>query len=112
MPTPEGKLKKDIKMMLRARGASYFPIPGGAYGMSGAPDMIACYKGRFIGIEGKTYEGRQSQEQKEREQWIKVSGGIYVLARRVRDVEEVLDGVDEEIEGRVQEAGVHPSDGL
>lgn len=94
--TPEGRLKKDIKMMLRGRGASYFPIPGGAYGMAGAPDLVACYKGRFIGIEGKTYDGRQSQEQKERQAWIEGSGGVYVLARRVTDVEEVLDELDKE----------------
>ena len=62
MPTmPESRLKKEIKQYLRDEGAAYFPIPGGSYGMSGAPDLVACYDSRFIAIEGTTYDGSQSQ---------------------------------------------------
>lgn len=91
MPTmPESRLKKEIKQYLRDEGAAYFPIPGGSYGMSGAPDLVACYDSRFIAIEGKTYDGSQSQVQKERQAWIESAGGIYVLARRVDDVKAVI----------------------
>ena len=113
----EGAIKKEIKDMLLKRGASFFPIPGGAYGMKGAPDMMACYRGRSIALEGKTPTGTQEQTQKDREEWVLSSGGRYVLARNVPMVEDVLDEIDREIEeieelrrAREDKCGEHPSD--
>lgn len=51
--TPEGKVKKQIKATLDYFGAYYFFPATGGYGRSGVPDIIACYNGRFIGIEVK-----------------------------------------------------------
>lgn len=96
--SPEGRLKKKIKEYLKQRGAAFFPIPGGAYGMEGAPDYVVCYKGRFVAVEGKTYSGTQSEVQKGREAWILEAGGIYVLARNVDSVREALDEIDKEEE--------------
>lgn len=51
--TPEKKVKDKITSVLKSAGAYYFyPVTGG-YGSSGVPDIVACYKGRFIGIEVK-----------------------------------------------------------
>ena len=94
----EGAIKKEIKDMLLKRGASFFPIPGGSYGMQGAPDMVACYRSRFIAIEGKTPTGVQAEAQKDREEWVLDSEGRYVLGRSVPIVEAVLDEIDREIE--------------
>lgn len=53
MATPEGKVKKQVKEVLKSLGAYYvMPVTGG-YGNSGAPDFLVCYKGRFIGLECK-----------------------------------------------------------
>ena len=113
----EGAIKKEIKDMLLKRGASFFPIPGGSYGMQGAPDMVACYKERFIAIEGKTPTGVQKQAQMDREVWVLDSGGRYVLARNVPMVEDVLDEIDREVEeieelrrAREDKCGEHQSD--
>ena len=51
--TPEARVKKKVVAILKEAGAYYFyPVTGG-YGRSGVPDIIACYKGMFIGIECK-----------------------------------------------------------
>lgn len=52
--TPEGKVKDQIKKILKARGAWYFMPVGGGYGPPGIPDFIVCLRGRFIGLEAKS----------------------------------------------------------
>jgi pantoate kinase len=53
LATPEGKVKKQVKEVLKSLGAYYvMPVTGG-YGNSGAPDFLVCYKGLFIGLECK-----------------------------------------------------------
>lgn len=89
--TPEGALKKEIKSYLKSRGIYWAIVPEGAFGKSGDPDLIACYKGLFIGLEAKTYEGRQSGIQQVRQKEIESSGGVYAIVRNVREVEEALE---------------------
>ena len=56
--TPEAKVKKKVRDVLKALGAYYvMPITGG-YGNSGAPDFVVCLRGRFIGIECKAGKGK------------------------------------------------------
>lgn len=51
--TPEAKVKKKVTKVLDEFGAYYFyPVTGG-FGRSGVPDIVACVRGRFIGIEVK-----------------------------------------------------------
>jgi|TARA_R100000789_G_scaffold92448_1_gene91014 hypothetical protein len=51
--TPEAKVKKVVVKQLKELGCYYFyPVTGG-YGRSGVPDIIACFDGKFIGIECK-----------------------------------------------------------
>ena len=93
MSTPEAELKKDIKRYLDGIGAYWSMIKGGAHSKPGDPDMIACVRGRFVGIEAKTYDGVQSNIQKMRQRQIEDAGGIYVLARSVDDVSEAVDKI-------------------
>ena len=56
--TPEKKVKDAVTKILKEFGAYYFyPVMGG-YGRSGIPDIISCYKGRFIAIECKAGSNR------------------------------------------------------
>ena len=51
--TKEGLVKDKIKKLLNNFGVYYFfPVSGG-FGKSGVFDVVACYKGHFIGIEAK-----------------------------------------------------------
>lgn len=53
--TPEGKIKKKLDAMLKTFAPElwFFSPQSGIYGRSGVPDRIACYFGRFYGIECK-----------------------------------------------------------
>lgn len=50
------------------------------YGKKGSPDIIGTYKGKFIGIEVKKKNGKQSDDQKVFQEWLESAGGIYYLA--------------------------------
>lgn len=56
----------------------------------GAPDIIVCYKGRWIGLEIKNERGRQSPEQKQAEQDIVWAGGEYWVVRSLEEVMSIL----------------------
>jgi Holliday junction resolvase len=54
MSTPEGKVKAKITKILKAHpGVYYFTPIASGYGLAGVPDIIACVKGKFLGIEVK-----------------------------------------------------------
>ena len=49
--TPEKKVKTKVKSILDKLGAYHCMPATGGYGANGVPDIIACYKGLFVGIE-------------------------------------------------------------
>jgi Holliday junction resolvase len=51
--TPEGAVKAKVRKILQDRGAYYFMPPANGYGRVGIPDIICCYKGKFLAIECK-----------------------------------------------------------
>ena len=51
--TPEKKVKEKVKKILKELSCYYCMPSTGGYGSSGVPDIIACYQGKFIGIECK-----------------------------------------------------------
>ena len=79
-----------IKRYLATLGEDVFfwKEHGGALGTSGIPDIICCYKGRFLGLEAKLPGGRLTALQKRALEKINRAGGI---ARRVESVDDVKD---------------------
>jgi hypothetical protein len=51
--TPEKKVKDQVVKVLKAFGAYYFFPATHGYGRSGVPDIVCCYKGRFVAFECK-----------------------------------------------------------
>lgn len=51
------------------------------FGATGSPDIVCVIEGKFIGIEVKASNGRQSDAQKDFQQRLEAAGGLYVLAR-------------------------------
>lgn len=94
MVTPESKVKKEIKTYLKSIGAAVILVPGGAYGTNGNPDLVVCYQGKFIAVEGKANNGVQSSWQKLRQMQIERAGGIYILAWSVDDVKDVISSLN------------------
>lgn len=77
--TPESKVKKQVVALLKQHGMYYFyPVTGG-YGRSGVPDIVACWHGRFIGIECKAKGNRPTALQMKNLMEITDTGGISLL---------------------------------
>lgn len=61
---------------------------GGFYrvGTPGAPDIICCIEGNFVGIEVKSATGTQNENQKEFQRRLTDAGGKYYLVRSLDDL--------------------------
>ncbi len=57
-----------------------------SYGLPGSPDVIGCFRSKFIGIEIKTGTARQSPNQKSFQKRFEAEGGIYAICRCYGDV--------------------------
>ena len=77
--TPEKKVKDAVKKILNAHGAYYFSPVTGGFGTSGVPDIVACIKGKFIGIETKAGKGKATALQEKNLMSIMNTGGLAVL---------------------------------
>ena len=99
---PERAVQKAILLWLRARGCLVAVTDAGAAYRAGSfgadtvptgwPDITGLLPdGRFIGVECKAPDGRQSLVQKSIEAEIRKRSGIYVLAKCVEDVERGIE---------------------
>ena len=87
-----------IKKYLASLGSDVFfwKEHGGPYGTSGVPDIICCYKGRFLGLEAKLPTGRLTELQKRAIRKINQAGGIACRVESVEDVKRVIAQADAE----------------
>ena len=87
-----------IKKYLASLGSDVFfwKEHGGPYGTSGIPDIICCYKGRFIGMECKLPGGRLTELQKRAISKINAAGGIARRVESVEDAKAIIRIVDDE----------------
>jgi len=72
----------------------FFKEHGGQYGTAGLPDIIVCYRGRFVAFEVKTPSGRPSKLQEITIQRIKAAKGQACIVRSVEDVKQILDTLE------------------
>ena len=77
--TPEGRVKRKAIAELQKLGMYiFFPATGG-FGRSGIPDIVCCYKGKFIGIECKAHGNKPTALQKSNLEEIINNGGIAIV---------------------------------
>lgn len=87
--TPEKKVKDKVTKLLKAMNCYYFyPVTGG-YGSSGVPDIIACYHGKFVGIECKAGKGKTTKLQDKNLRDIIAAGGTAVVINE-NNIEDVI----------------------
>jgi len=77
--TPEKKVKQKVCAKLKELGAYYFFASTGGYGASGVPDIVACYKGKFIGIECKANGNKATALQQKHLREISMQQGISLI---------------------------------
>ncbi len=58
------------------------------------PNIICCYKGRFLGLECKLPGGRLTELQKRAIEKINRAGGVACRVESVEDVKRVIERVD------------------
>ena len=73
--TPEKKVKNKVVGILKQYGAYYFFPATYGYGRSGIPDVVACHKGQFIGIECKAGSNTTTPLQERELSAIEKAGG-------------------------------------
>ena len=85
-----------IKRYLASLGSDVFfwKEHGSVYGTNGVPDIICCYKGRFLGLECKLPGGRLTELQKRAIEKINRAGGVACRVESVEDVMRVIARVD------------------
>ena len=85
-----------IKRYLASLGSDVFfwKEHGSVYGTNGVPDIICCYKGRFLGLECKLPGGRLTKLQKRTIEQITRAGGVACRVESVEDVKRVIECVD------------------
>ncbi len=96
--TPEGWVKKQIKEFLNSHPEKPFwmnIIGGNPMQRGGVPDMLICYRGRFIAVEAKRADGkgRLSEAQKVVIAEILHAGGYAFVAKTVDDVKNCFDEI-------------------
>lgn len=85
--TPEAKVKKRVVAKLKAAGMYFFyPVTGG-YGSSGVPDIVGCFRGKFVGIECKAGKNKPTALQQLNLDQIEAAGGVaLVITEETADV--------------------------
>ena len=93
MATPESKVKDKVRNILKEFGAYYFMPIGGMYSKIGVPDIICCYKGRFIAIECKAGKNKPTALQERELRVIHEAGGYSLLINEenIDDVRKLLE---------------------
>jgi hypothetical protein len=72
-------VKAQVVKMLKELDAYYFYPVASGYMRTGVPDIVACYRGRFLGIECKANGNRTTEIQDRNLVAIKKNGGIAVV---------------------------------
>jgi len=93
--TPEKKVKNEVTKILKEYNAYYFFPATGGYGRSGVPDIVACLRGYFIGIECKAGSNTTTALQNRELASIELAGGraIIINESNINDVRKVLDAI-------------------
>lgn len=90
--TPEAKVKAAVKKILDEMGIYHFSPVQNGMGRAGIPDIIGCFRGRFLGIECKAGKGKTTALQDlELEKIRQAKGFAYVVnENNLQDLKELL----------------------
>lgn len=90
---PETRIQNSIIKYLKKRKALVWRISDN-YLMAGFPDLLVCYRGKFIALEVKTDEGSPSKQQEMIIDYINQAEGVARIVRSVQDTRKILDEVN------------------
>lgn len=91
--TEKELVEKIRKYLGSIKGLFYWKEHGGQYGTAGIPDIIVCYKGRFIAFECKKIGGKPTLLQKITINKIIQAGGLAVIVNSLDQVQQVIESI-------------------
>ena len=77
--TPENRVKVQLRLLLNELGFFHYPAVAGPYSVGGVPDIIGCYKGKFVGMECKAPGKLPTALQLKFKEKIEASSGKWFL---------------------------------
>lgn len=86
----ESALQRQVIAYLRERGAYVFNAVGSPYQQRGTPDLLVCWRGKFIGLELKVPGQAATPMQYNEIRKIEKAGGCAAVVWSMGDVEEML----------------------
>ena len=87
------KIKKYLKSV---QDCFFWKEHGGQYGTAGIPDIIVCYRGRFIAFEVKVGKNKATLLQELTIREILRAGGYALVVRSVDEVMNVIKAFEKE----------------
>lgn len=94
MRTEESKLEKEVERYMKERKIWQLARFQAQYSQNGLPDRLYLYKGLLLGLELKTDKGKPTNLQLKKLKAINDNGGIGVIIRNVKEVENLIWYID------------------
>lgn len=90
--TPEGRVKDQVKQLLKAKGVWYYQPMQNGLGVVGIPDFVCCWNGRFLAIETKApgKRGNTTPNQDRVLKEIRDHGGQAIVVDDVAQLQELF----------------------
>ena len=85
----EARIVKKALKLLRQEGGFWINLHGGPFQQAGLPDIIGCWKGRFVGFEAKRL-GRKLKTSKLQEYVLKEIAKSEGISAVISSAEEAL----------------------
>lgn len=92
--TKESKLEEEVERLMQEKGIWQLARYQAQSNQNGLPDRLYLYKGYLLGLELKTDKGTPTKLQLKKLEEINKNGGIGLIIRSVRTVEELIRYID------------------
>jgi len=90
----ESDIVKQVKEYLKTiKNCFFWKEHGGQFGAAGLPDIIVCFKGRFVAFEVKTAAGKLTVLQTITLKRIQAAGGTAEVVRSVEDARRIIESL-------------------
>ena len=87
-------IQKIRKYLVTVPDCFFWKEHGGQYGTAGIPDIIVCYRGRFVAMEAKVGNNQPTKLQAATIDKIRQAGGTAAVVRSVENARQVIEGLE------------------
>ena len=96
-PPLEKTIVNQVVAYINSNGGFAVKIWGNPTQEKGIPDVLGCYRGRFLGLETKRPAGKEpTPYQRYQLERITQTGGVAQVIRSVQEVIDLMDMIDQE----------------